>query len=78
MNAGEGAAFWTQATCTPPLRYQWYREGLALPGATNLIPVLPAVRVVDAGRYSLAISLALAFTPDAEKLLRRFYLAAQK
>lgn len=43
----------TAASGTAPLRCQWYRNGAALPGATNQSLVLPAVTAAHAGAYQV-------------------------
>jgi hypothetical protein len=49
------ATFMVEATGAPPLSYQWRRNGLALPGATNPILVLEDLKHRDAGQYSVLV-----------------------
>ena len=54
----EGEAFkleLTIATGTRPLRYQWYRDGNALAGATDSVLSVTAAQLTDAGRYLCTI-----------------------
>lgn len=54
--AGGAAGFSAQVTGTAPLRFQWRKNGGALPGATNTSFTLPNVQTNDAGTYTLAVS----------------------
>ena len=57
----------------PPLAYQWWHNGVALPGATNLVYVIPNLSASLAGNYQLqvtnkygsALSSVAAVTEDA-------------
>lgn len=44
------------AASTSPLRYQWLREGIALPGQTTPLFSLNPVRYQDDGNYSVLVS----------------------
>ena len=46
----------TAATGTGPFNYQWRRNGINLPGKTNLALVIPVVRASDAGSYDVVAS----------------------
>ncbi|MCF7762216.1 MAG: immunoglobulin domain-containing protein [Verrucomicrobia bacterium] len=50
-----------------PLAYQWLRDGIALPGATNAELTVAVPQISDAGNYSLTIvnSLGAATTTNA-------------
>jgi hypothetical protein len=54
--AGSNATFRVEATGTPPLRFQWRKNGESLAHGTN--PVLRLVRVqpADAGSYDVVVS----------------------
>lgn len=56
----EGAPFdlSVAAKGTPPLAYQWYRDGMALAKATSATLSLPAVTLAMAGSYTVKISNA--------------------
>ena len=47
------------ATGAAPLAYQWRLNGVALAGATGATLLIPAVKVADAGDYSVVITNAL-------------------
>ena len=40
-----------QASGTPPISYQWYKEGTAIPNATNSSLILPSLLYNDSGHY---------------------------
>jgi alpha-tubulin suppressor-like RCC1 family protein len=44
---------------TPPLLYQWRRNGTDLPGATNALLRLTGITSAQTGKYSVAVSNAL-------------------
>jgi uncharacterized delta-60 repeat protein len=50
------AGFGAYATGTPPLQYQWRKNGAPLAGATNDEFILPSVQFADAGVYSVVVS----------------------
>ncbi len=54
--SGNAVAFAVEATGTAPLAYQWYRGGVALPGATSATLTLPTAGPADAGLYDVAVS----------------------
>ena len=54
--AGQSAAFNVGATGLPPVTYQWRREGVNLPGATNADFIINAVQTNHAGRYTVLVS----------------------
>ena len=53
-----GAHFRVRATGTPPLTYQWQRNGLPVPGATNDTFTLDPVVAAEAGIYRVDVSNA--------------------
>ena len=53
-----GAHFRVRATGTPPLAYQWRRNGLPVPGATNDTLTLDPVGAADAATYRVDVSNA--------------------
>lgn len=53
---GGRAEFCVQAEGTPPLSYQWYRNGQPIPGATAECLVIDPVRPGDAGTYHVVVS----------------------
>jgi methionine-rich copper-binding protein CopC len=44
------------ATVTPPLNYQWYKDGEPIPGAALPQLTIPSVTEVDAGVYTVVVS----------------------
>lgn len=54
--SGDEAVFTVQAVGSPPLRYQWLRDGQIIHGAVHSNLVLPGVQISDAGRYAVLIS----------------------
>ena len=55
-NAGVIATFWTLATGTPPLSYQWFFNGTAIAGATSAIYAVPNTELSSAGAYTVTVS----------------------
>ncbi len=55
VNAGQPAAFSVQASGSLP-RLQWFRNGNALAGATNLTLLIPAASEADAAVYFAVVS----------------------
>jgi hypothetical protein len=56
LGPGDNAGFVVTATGAPPLSYQWYRDGTAVPGATEDLLYLPDVQVSQAGNYSVRVT----------------------
>ncbi len=56
VNAGQNVSFSVTATGTAPLTYQWRWEGADLEGATSAVYSLPAVRMDQAGAYTVRVS----------------------
>ncbi len=54
--AEEGAGFRIDAVGSLPMLYQWYRDGVPIPGATNAWYRLPLVLEDHLGEYSAAVS----------------------
>ena len=55
VDLGQTATFTVAASGTDPITYQWRRDGVSIPGATNASLVLPNVQVGNAGVYSVAV-----------------------
>jgi subtilisin family serine protease len=45
-----------QASGTAPLYYQWHRDGVVIPGATNASLTLASITLSQAGNYHVAVS----------------------
>jgi C1A family cysteine protease len=54
--AGGNASFSVAASGTPPLRYQWRKNGSSIAGATNSSLALTNVQSSDAGTFSVVVS----------------------
>lgn len=69
LHAGQSATFAGVARGTGAISYQWLREGVPIPGATQPVLTLPAVAAGDAGNYTLratdASGLPVTSTPAA-------------
>jgi hypothetical protein len=56
-NAGALVTLSVQATGTPPLFYQWFRDTVAVPGETNASLILVSVQLADSGSsFSVVVS----------------------
>lgn len=55
VQAGVNVTFAVTATGTPPLNYQWRKNGVNLAGANIASLTLNSVRVSDSGRYSVVV-----------------------
>jgi hypothetical protein len=51
---GAPARFDLSAVGSPPMRYQWFRDGRSIPGETNAFLYLPHVSGLDSGRIAAA------------------------
>jgi len=56
VTAGAFASFAVSANGTPPLSFQWQRNGVAIPGALSATLVLNGVTASQAGSYSVVVS----------------------
>ena len=56
VNPGEPAAFSVTASGTPPIAYQWFKDGAPLDGATLATYAIDAAAYGDAGWYACAVS----------------------
>jgi hypothetical protein len=56
VNVGGNALFSVAASGTPPLTYQWRKNGVNIPGATSSSYQLSGVQTTDAGSYSVVVS----------------------
>lgn len=64
---GGTATFTVTAGGSPPLSYQWRKEGLDIPGANSATLVINGVQPVDAGSYTVAIynEFGMIVSPEA-------------
>jgi len=66
---GATVAFTVDATGAPPLSYQWRKDGVDLPGATDQTLLLTAVSASDVGVYSVLLANGLGTRPSAQVVL---------
>jgi|GEM_PF-474798 len=59
VNVGEQASFSVTAIGDPPLNYQWFFEGMAIPFATNDVFIIPSAQLTDAGAYKVVVGNAV-------------------
>ncbi len=59
VTAGQNVALSVSASGTPPLTYQWYKNGVALAAATGPTLTLANVQPADAGDYYVVVTNAL-------------------
>ncbi len=71
VRPGGNATFQVLAVSSSPIRYQWQRDGLSLPGATTSSLSIPNAQLADAGAYSCQLTDALGTvsTPPAQLIL---------
>ncbi|HOD74227.1 MAG TPA: immunoglobulin domain-containing protein, partial [Candidatus Bipolaricaulis anaerobius] len=53
---GKSVLFSVTATGTPPLSYQWKKDGTTIAGATTAIYTIPAVTNADEGTYTVVVT----------------------
>lgn len=58
VKVGQSVSFFVSATGTPPLSYQWRRDGADIPGVTGPAVTLSGVTTATAGTYSVRVSNA--------------------
>ena len=56
VSEGQDAVFFAAASGTPAPAFQWFRDGLAIAGATEQTLVLTAVSLADAASYAVVVS----------------------
>ncbi len=62
--------FFVEATGTQPLSYQWLRNGVNIPGATNSFLTLQGVQPGDGGSYRVVVANAAGAIQSEPALLR--------
>jgi hypothetical protein len=55
VNAGAVAMFTVNTTASPPLNFQWFHDGVAVPGATGASLVILDAQSRDGGSYSVEV-----------------------
>ncbi len=71
---GSNVTFTVTATGAPPLRYQWRKNAVNIPGATNSSYTITHVRVRDGGSYSVVVANS-AVTRPIQKVTRTVSMA---
>src|SRR5207244_1453745 len=70
VQAGTTFIFEIFAMGTPPLFYQWRKNGVNIPGATNAMLTITNVQLSDGGSYSVVVANQVgAVTSDPTLLL---------
>ncbi len=54
-SVGQSVTFSVTASGTPPLSYQWHKDGVDISGATDSSYTIPSVSAGDAGAYSVTV-----------------------
>jgi len=67
--AGESASFSAVALGNSPVRYQWNKDGVPIPGATSSNLTLTPVQLDDAGSYTLVASNSVGSTTSSNAIL---------
>jgi len=67
--SGTTVHFDVTATGLAPLNFQWRRDGIGLPGATNAALVLANVTTSDSGGYSVLVTNSVGCSVSTEELL---------
>ena len=69
VNAGQAAAFTADVAGSRPLTYQWFRNDVAIAGATAPALRLPSVTAADSGAYKLTATNSLGAATSAAATL---------
>ena len=69
VNPGGSATFTVTATAQHPLTYQWQKNGVPIPGATNTSLSFPSAQSSNVGYYSVTVSNAVTGIASASVLL---------
>jgi hypothetical protein len=69
VSQGSTVSFGVAATAQNPLTYQWSKDGVSIPTATNATLLIPNVQPSQAGFYAVAISNGLAGVVSAPAAL---------
>jgi pectate lyase/pectin methylesterase-like acyl-CoA thioesterase len=68
-SAGQNVIFATGASGAPAPAYQWFKDGVAIPGATGSRLLLAAVAASAAGNYSVVVSNSVGSATSAQAAL---------
>src|SRR5262249_40234082 len=69
VSVGQDVRFGVAASGVPTPTYQWLKDGVAIPGATEATLQLPAVQADAAGAYSVVVTNALGTVTSAPATL---------
>lgn len=69
VQVGDSVTFSVASEGTSPLSFQWFKNGVALVGATQATLTVNAVRVPDAGKYAAVVSNAFGQARSVEAVL---------
>ena len=69
ITTGQSVTFRAVTTGTPPLAFQWRKNGANITGATNAVFTIVGAQRVDSGEYSVVVSNSLASVTSAEATL---------
>ncbi len=70
VTSGRAAMLTAQATGSAPLAWQWFHNGIPIPGATKPFLYLPTVSSTDSGSYKAVVSNSLGQTESADSILQ--------
>ncbi|MDA1275675.1 MAG: immunoglobulin domain-containing protein [Verrucomicrobia bacterium] len=66
---GNDLVFTSEAGGRPPFRYEWFKDGIAIFGATNSFLPVTGVRLLDQGGYRVAVTAPEGSAVSAEAVL---------
>jgi len=69
LRYGNPLSFSVSVTGTPPRFFQWFKSGVAIPGAQSNTFQIGAVNLSDAGTYSVLVSNLFSFVWSADALV---------
>jgi hypothetical protein len=70
VNINDSVTFFVEAGGTPPLSYQWLRNGIIIPGATSPSFTIRGVQPQDGGSYRVVVANAAGAVSSDPALLR--------
>ena len=56
VNGGESVTFAVSATGTPPMIFQWRKNGMPIPGGTSATLTIPSATAADQGTYDVVVT----------------------
>ncbi len=68
--SGQPATFSVDASGTPPLQFQWRRNGAAIPSGTNQSFFIPSAQASDEGAYDVIVTNSFGTTTSSKAVLR--------